>query len=59
MQKAFKYITRLKRIRKSIQFPDLIIAATSRSLNLPSTINERHFKDIEGLDLITPSFFES
>lgn len=45
----------LKKIRKSIQLQDLMIAAASKSLNLPlATINEKHYIPIEGLKLITP-----
>jgi predicted nucleic acid-binding protein len=41
--------------RKSIEFQDLIIAATAISFNNPlATINKKHFDNIEGLDLITP-----
>lgn len=45
----------LKKIRKSIQLQDLMIAAASKSLNYPlATINEKHYVHIEGLKLITP-----
>ena len=45
----------LKQIRKSIEFKDLMIAATAKSNNYPlATLNKKHFDDIEGLDLITP-----
>jgi tRNA(fMet)-specific endonuclease VapC len=51
---------RLKKNRKSVELEDLIIAATSKSSNVPlATINERHFNAIEGLHLITPSSFTS
>lgn len=50
----------LKKNRKSVELEDLIIAATSKSSNVPlATINERHFNAIEGLHLITPSSFTS
>lgn len=56
---SLKINKELKRIRKSIQSHDLIIAATAKLSNyLLATINERHFKDIENLDLITTSSFE-
>lgn len=45
----------LKTQRKSIEFQDLIIAATALSnKNSLATLNEKHFDNIEGLDLITP-----
>lgn len=45
----------LKRKRKSIEFKDLMIAATAKASNYPlATINRKHFDSIEGLDLITP-----
>lgn len=45
----------LKRVRKSIEFRDLAIAATALFSNRPlATINKKHFENIEGLELITP-----
>jgi len=45
----------LKIIRKSIELQDLMIAATTKSSKIPlATLNKRHYKDIEGLELITP-----
>lgn len=45
----------LKKVRKSIQLQDLMIAATSKLLNYPlAAINEKHYVHIEGLKLITP-----
>lgn len=45
----------LKTIRKSIELQDLMIAATTKSLKIPlATLNKKHYKDIEGIDLITP-----
>ncbi len=45
----------LQKVRKSIEIKDLMIAATSKSLNYPlATINEKHHIHIDGLKLITP-----
>jgi len=46
----------LKTILKSIELQDLMIAAaTTKSLKIPlATLNKKHYKDIEGIDLITP-----
>lgn len=52
---SIKIHKQLKLIRKSIEFKDLIIAATAKSNNHPlATINKKHFDNIEGLNLITP-----
>jgi tRNA(fMet)-specific endonuclease VapC len=57
---SLKIFKELKKNRKSVELEDLIIAATSKSSNVPlATINERHFNAIEGLHLITPSSFTS
>jgi tRNA(fMet)-specific endonuclease VapC len=45
----------LKKKRRSIEFKDLMIAATAKANKYPlATLNKRHFDQIEGLDLITP-----
>lgn len=57
---AIAIANQLKAKRKSIDFKDLLIAATSLHYNYSlATINERHFNAIEGLQLITPSSFTS
>ena len=45
----------LKRKRRSIEFKDLIIAASSvlHKITL-ATINKKHFENIDGLQIITP-----
>lgn len=54
-QESLVIHSQLKVIRKSIELQDLMIAATTKSLRIPlATLNEKHYKDIEGLDLITP-----
>jgi tRNA(fMet)-specific endonuclease VapC len=54
-KKGISIYQQLKKIRKSIEFQDLVIAATAISSNNPlATINKKHFDNIEGLDLITP-----
>lgn len=54
--RAIRVIDQLKSKRKSIDFKDLTIAATALHYGYSlATINEKHFKDIGGLDLITPS----
>jgi len=46
----------LRRRNKSIEYKDLVIAATALSINCPlATINKKHFENIEGIDLITPA----
>jgi predicted nucleic acid-binding protein len=43
----------LKRKRKQIAIPDLFIAATAISRNLPfATLNHKHFDRIDGLSII-------
>ena len=45
----------LRKRNKSIDYKDLVIAATAVSIKCPlATINKKHFYNIEGLDLITP-----
>lgn len=45
----------LKRKSITIEFKDLIIAATAKANNYHlATLNKKHFNNIEGLDLITP-----
>lgn len=57
---AILIVNQLKTKRKTIDFKDLLIAATSLHYNYSlATINEKHFRDIEGLHLITPSSFQS
>ncbi|CAN5559173.1 type II toxin-antitoxin system VapC family toxin [soil metagenome] len=47
-----------KKKRKSIDFRDLIIAATVFRFSLPlATINKKHFENIDSLQLITPKDF--
>lgn len=46
----------LKTGKRKIAIPDLMIAATAKTLDLPlATINESHFADISGLSIITPA----
>jgi predicted nucleic acid-binding protein len=46
----------LRRRNKSIEYKDLVIAATALSINCPlATINKKHFENIEGIELITPA----
>ena len=55
---AVKIVSQLRTIRKSIEYKDLIIAATALHFGYSlATINEKHFVHIEGLTLITPSSF--
>ncbi|MEP6514066.1 MAG: type II toxin-antitoxin system VapC family toxin [Parafilimonas sp.] len=55
-QEAVRISLELKSKRRSLAIPDLIIAATASSLNTPlATLNEKHFFDIDGLTIITPS----
>ena len=52
---AIKIKLDLKKKRKSIEFQDLIIAATALSHNLPlATLNQKHFEPIDGLILEVP-----
>jgi tRNA(fMet)-specific endonuclease VapC len=44
----------LKKLRKVMDFPDLLIAATALQHELPiATLNVRHFKVISDLDIIS------
>ncbi len=53
---AIKIQQELKKKRKSIDFRDLIIAATAFRFSLPlATINKKHFEIIDSLKLITPN----
>ena len=55
-KKSLGIYQQLKKARKSIEFQDLIIAATALFSNSPlATINKKHFENIEGLELITPA----
>jgi predicted nucleic acid-binding protein len=57
---AIEITKQLKASRTTIEFKDLTIAASALHNNLPlATINERHFKNINGLYIITPSSFNS
>lgn len=50
---AVKITKSLKQKRNLIDIPDLFIAATAISNNLPiATLNKKHFERIEGLTLI-------
>ena len=56
-QTAILILRQLKKLRKNIEYKDLMIASTARHYNYPlATINEKHFEAIEGLKL-TPSSF--
>lgn len=56
---AINILKELKIKRKTIEYKDLLIAATSLHYNYSlATINEKHFQNIEGLHLITPSSFK-
>jgi predicted nucleic acid-binding protein len=56
---AISITKQLKLKRKTIEYKDLLIAATALHFNYSlATINEKHFKDIDGLHLITPSSFQ-
>ena len=45
----------LKTRNKSIEYKDLVIAATAISAKCSlATLNKKHFENIDGLDLITP-----
>lgn len=53
-RKAADIVTQLKSKRKSIDKPDLFIAATAVSNRLElDTLNKKHFKDIDSLKLLT------
>lgn len=52
---AVSIAKKLKKINKSINYKDLVIAATAISGKCPlATINKKHFENIEGFELITP-----
>ena len=56
---AIKLRRQLKVLRITIEFKDLTIAASSLHHNYSlATINEKHFKNIKGLHLVTPSSFQ-
>jgi predicted nucleic acid-binding protein len=56
--KAIVVLKELKAVRITIEFKDLIIAASALNHNFPhATNNEKHFNKIKGLQLITPSSF--
>ncbi len=56
---ALNIIKQLKEKRKTIEYKDLLIAATALHYNYSlATINEKHFQHIEDLHLITPSSFK-
>ena len=56
--KAILIMKELKKIRITMEFKDLIIAASASNHNFPlATINEKHFNKIKGLQLITPFSF--
>ncbi|MBI1781919.1 MAG: type II toxin-antitoxin system VapC family toxin [Sphingobacteriales bacterium] len=49
----------LKKKRKTIDFKDLLIAATAISHKMPlATLNKDHFIAVPGLTLITPDSFQ-
>ena len=51
---AAEIVNQLKKKRKTIDKPDLFIAATAMVHDLPfDTLNHKHFIDIEGLNLLT------
>lgn len=53
-REAAQIVSNLKVKRKSIDKPDLFIAATAIVHGLTfDTLNKKHFKDIEGLDLLS------
>ena len=56
---AIKIRRQLKVLRITIEFKDLTIAASSLHHNFSlATINEKHFHNIKGLHLVTPSSFQ-
>ena len=56
---AIKIRRQLKVLRITIEFKDLTIAASSLHHNFSlATINEKHFQNIKGLHLVTPSSFQ-
>jgi len=53
-RKAAEIVQQLKKIRKTIDKPDLFIAATAIVYGLTlDTKNRKHFENIESLDLLT------
>ncbi len=55
-QQAVDTQKQLIKINKRLAFQDLLIGATAIYYNYPlATLNEKHFKHIKGLQLITPS----
>jgi tRNA(fMet)-specific endonuclease VapC len=57
--RAVKIRIQLKTLRTTIEFKDLSIVASALHHNFSlATINVKHFENIEGLHLITPSSFE-
>jgi tRNA(fMet)-specific endonuclease VapC len=53
---AIKISAELKKLRKLIDFKDLIIASTAMHYNYTlGTLNEKHFINIRSLKIITPS----
>lgn len=53
-REAAEIVTKLKQKRKSIDKPDLFIAATAIVNNLPiDTLNTKHFLDIDSLYLLS------
>src|SRR6266542_2695849 len=56
--KAILVLKELKAVRITMEFKDLVIAASALSHNFPlATNNVKHFNNIRGLQLITPSSF--
>ncbi len=52
-RKAAQIVSQLKLIRKTIDKPDLFIAATAITQGLTlDTLNLKHFIDIEGIDIL-------
>ena len=53
IQQAVSIHKALKRKNKMIEIPDLLIAATALTHQLPiATINKKHFERVEGLLII-------
>ena len=56
--KAISVFKELKILSITIDFKDLMIAASALNHNFPlATLNEKHFNTIKRLELITPSSF--
>ena len=54
---ARKIARQLKRNRKQLDTPDILIAATTLVNGLPlATLNRNHFERIDGLRIVTPEF---